>query len=150
VWGAAHPEEWYLITEPELQNLEKTWKTSEAEKQSWLLQVQTLNKRAANLESESASLNSQLRNQREMNQKLTLSFNEYEAARLTLLSSKNGEIAGLKESVAAEKLKLQKSRSLNIILGGILILLAVALAVFLYIKIRFGGLRLLKKEGYLR
>jgi septal ring factor EnvC (AmiA/AmiB activator) len=147
-WAAAQAgDQWYLITEPELQNLEKTWKTFEAEKQGWLLQAQTLNKRAANLEAESASLNSQLRNQQERNQKLTLSFNEYEDARLTQLSLKNGEIAGLKESVAAEKLKLQKSRSLNIILGGILALIAVLAAVFLYVKIRFGGLKLPKLFG---
>ena len=87
-------------------------------------------------------MNSQLQNQRELNRKLTLSFNEYEAGQLALLSSKNGEIAGLKESLAGEKLRLQKSRNLNVILGGILGLTAVLAAVFLYVKIRTGGLKL--------
>jgi hypothetical protein len=131
-----------LILESELQNLEKTWKTSEVEKQSWLLQVRALKTRAENLESESASLNAQLRGQRETNRKLALSFNEYEAAQLTLVSSKNGEIAGLKETLGEERLRLQKSRNLNIILGGILGMAAVLAGVFLYVKIRTGGLRL--------
>ncbi|MDR2096025.1 MAG: hypothetical protein LBP76_10990 [Treponema sp.] len=131
-----------MILESELQNLEKTWKTSEVEKQSWLLQVRALKTRAENLESESASLNAQLRGQRETNRKLALSFNEYEAAQLTLVSSKNGEIAGLKETLGEERLRLQKSRNLNIILGGILGMAAVLAGVFLYVKIRTGGLRL--------
>jgi hypothetical protein len=94
--GVLHPQEqWYLITELELQSIEAYRKNSEAEKQAWLLQVQNLNRRAGSLEAESASLNVQLLNQRERNQKLTLSFDEYEAAQSLLLSQKNTQIIKL-------------------------------------------------------
>jgi hypothetical protein len=97
VWGAVHPEEqWYLITGEELRSIEDFRKKSEAEKQTWLLQVQELRTRAGNLETESLSLNSQLAGQREANRKLTLSFNEYEAETLTRLSLKDGELADLR------------------------------------------------------
>jgi lysozyme family protein len=89
-------EQWYLIRESELRSIEDYRKNSEAEKQAWLLQVQRLRTRAGNLETESVSLNSQLAGQREQNRKLTLSFSEYEAAQLTRLSLKDGEIAELK------------------------------------------------------
>jgi hypothetical protein len=87
---------WYLIREPELQAIETYRKNSEAEKQAWLLQVQSLKARLGSLETESASLNSQLANQRELNQKLTQSFNEYESERLVQLSLRDGEIAELR------------------------------------------------------
>ena len=135
-------EQWYLITEPELRSIEEYKRNSEAEKQTWLLQVQALNTRAGSLEADSITLNSQLQNQRELNRKLTQLFDEYEAGQSALLSSKNGEIAGLKESLAGEKLKHQKSRNLNLILGWILGLTAVLAAVYLYVKIRTGGLKL--------
>jgi hypothetical protein len=47
------------------------------------------------LEAESASLNRQLRSQQELNQKLTLSFNEYEQEQSLLLSRKDTRIARL-------------------------------------------------------
>jgi hypothetical protein len=97
VWGAAHPEEqWYLITGEELRSIEAYKTKSEQEKQAWLLQVQGLRTRAGNLEAESSSLNSQLSIQRELNRKLTKSFNEYEAETLIRLSLKDGELAELK------------------------------------------------------
>ncbi|MDR0720669.1 MAG: hypothetical protein LBF78_13610 [Treponema sp.] len=61
------------------------------------------------------------------------------------LSLKNGEIAGLKESLAGEKLKLQKARNLNLILGGLVAAAVVLAAVYVYVKIRTGGLLKLVK-----
>jgi chromosome segregation ATPase len=87
---------WYLIREPELRGIEEYRQTSEREKQGWLLQVQSLKARLGSLETESASLNSQLASQRELNRKLTQSFNEYEAEKLTQLSLRDGEIAELR------------------------------------------------------
>jgi 23S rRNA pseudoU1915 N3-methylase RlmH len=136
----AEAEQWYLIQEPELRSIEEYRKKSEQEKQTWLLQV-------SELKADSKSLNDQLQNQRELNQKLTQSFNEYEQEQLTRLSLKNGEIAALKENLTGEKLKFQKSRNLNIILGGILGLTAVLGAVYLYVKIRTGGLKFPKLFG---
>jgi hypothetical protein len=103
VWAVAHPEEQlYLIRESELQSIEAYKKNSEAEKQTWLSQVRTL-------KANSENSNVQLRHQRELNQKLTLSFNEYESGRLTQLSLKNGEIAKKDQEIA--KLKLDKKSS---------------------------------------
>jgi hypothetical protein len=95
VSGAPQAENWYLITEGELRSIGTYRKNSEAEKRTWLLQVQKLSVIVGNLEVESASLNSQLRNQRELNQKLTLSFTEYEAAQSLLMSQKTTQIVRL-------------------------------------------------------
>lgn len=142
IWGALQAEEqWYLIPEPELRCIEEYRQTSEREKRNWLSQVQAL-KAASN------SLNSQLARQRDLNRELTQSFNEYEQEQLTRLSLKNGEIAALREESAAKDLKIQKSRTLNIILGGVLVLVVVVIAAYLYVKIRTGGgLKLLKLFG---
>jgi hypothetical protein len=97
VWGVVHPEEqWFLITEPELQGIEDYKRKSEAERRNWLSQVQSLKERLGSLETESASLNSQLANQRELNQKLTRSFNGYEGEKSAQLSLRDGEIAELR------------------------------------------------------
>jgi uncharacterized protein YihD (DUF1040 family) len=145
---AVHPEEqWYLIQESELRSIEEYRRISEAERLNWLSQVQSLSRRAGILETELVSLNSQLLNQRELNRELSLSFNKYEAGRLTQLSLKDGEITKLKEEILIEQLKTRKSASLNVILGGILVLIAVLAAVYVYVKIRTGGLKLLRLFG---
>jgi hypothetical protein len=92
---AAEADQWYLITESELQSIEAYKRTSEQEKQDWLLQVQSLRARAGNLQNESASLNRQLQDQRERNRKLTLLFNEYEAGQSLLISQKDTQIRKL-------------------------------------------------------
>jgi hypothetical protein len=92
---AQEPEYWYLITETELRSIEEYKRNSEAEKQSWLLQVQRLSMRAGSLEAESVNLNDQLQTQRELNQKLTLSFDEYEAGQSLLMSQKDTQILKL-------------------------------------------------------
>jgi 23S rRNA pseudoU1915 N3-methylase RlmH len=145
VWGVLQAEEqWYLITGPELRSIGRYRETSIQEKQSLLSLVNELRGLESRRKTESENLNRQLSAARENQKKSEQLFNEYEAAQLTLLSSKNGEIAGLQESLAAEKLRLQKSRNLNIILGGILGLIAVLAAVFVYVKVRTGGLKLPK------
>jgi hypothetical protein len=145
IWGAAHPQEqWFLITEPELQSIERYRETSGQEKQSLLSQVGELRDLESRRKAESETLNRLLSQAREDQRRSEQSFNEYEAGQLILLSSKNGEIAGLKESLAEEKLRLQKARNLNIIMGGILAAATVLLAVYLYVKIRTGGLKLLR------
>jgi hypothetical protein len=57
------------------------------------------------LRQESKILNSQLAVQREQTRILQQSFNEYEAGQLTLISLKNGEIAGLKQEAADKALE---------------------------------------------
>jgi hypothetical protein len=97
-WGVLHgqeQEQWYLIKESELQSIEAYKRSSEAEKQSWLLQAQQLSAKARSLAEESASLSAQLRFQREANQKLAQSFNEYEDGQLRLLLQKDTQILKL-------------------------------------------------------
>jgi hypothetical protein len=126
----------YLISETELRSIEEYRKKSESEKQNWLLQVSELrmqagrlNERAAALQKDSGNLNRLLLRERERNLKLTQSFNEYEAARLTLISLKNGEIAGLK--LEAERYK-GKARSRLIVIAA----LGAAWVIFIAFKVR--------------
>jgi chromosome segregation ATPase len=141
VLRAEEPDRWYLISETELRSIEEYKNKSEAEKQTWLLQVQRLKAQAASLQRESETLNRQLSDQRGLNQGLRQSFNEYEAAQLTLLSMKNGEIAELKEQVAeqtliAEQYKGRYFRLLMAIIAlGLLVLFWVAYKVLKLFRI---------------
>jgi hypothetical protein len=106
---------WYMISEGELRSIERYKEQSEAERRNWLLQAQTLKTKAANsaarsanLERESASLNRQLSAAREAQRKSDQLYERSEAERLTLLSSKNGEIAALKEERETERLRAEK------------------------------------------
>jgi hypothetical protein len=102
----------YLISEAELRSIEIYLESSEREKQTWLLQVQELRMRAGNSEAKSAqlekdlqALNQGLSGQRELYRSLQRSFNEYEAESLTAISRKNGEIAGLEQTVTERTLE---------------------------------------------
>jgi hypothetical protein len=97
-WGALHgqeQEQYYLITESELRSIEDSRKNSATEKQSWLLEASALKAKAGTLVWESALLNDQLRQEREMRQKLTQSFNEYEAGQSLQMSQKDTRIVQL-------------------------------------------------------
>jgi hypothetical protein len=142
VLRAGEPGPWYLISEEELQSIELYRKNSEAEKQNWLLQVNTLKTKAANsearsskLEQESAILNSQLSEAREANRVLTESFNRYEAGQLILASLKNGEIAGLKQTVADRTLEASTYKGTSRRRLVIIVALAGAWAIFIVFKI---------------
>jgi hypothetical protein len=101
VLRAEERETWYLISETELRSIEAYLTKSEAERHTWLLQVQELKAQADSLRADSESLNGQLARAGELNRKLEKSFNEYEAESLMTISLKNGEIAGLKREAAA-------------------------------------------------
>jgi hypothetical protein len=112
----------YLITEGELLSIEEYREKSEAEKQSWLLQVSALRNRAERSEADSKLLNNQLSIVRELNRILEKSFNEYEAESSIAISMKNGEIADLKQVITetvleAESHKGIARRRLIIIIG---------------------------------
>jgi DNA repair ATPase RecN len=137
-WGVLHgqeQEQWYLIPETELQSIEAYRRSSEAEKQSWLSQARTLSARAASLAAESASLNRQLQSQRELNQKLTESFNGYETESLTTISMKNGEIAELKQEVADKTLETETYKGNAALLLAIIISLLTAIAGYITFKV---------------
>jgi ABC-type transporter Mla subunit MlaD len=146
---------WYLISEAELRSIEHYREQSEAERLSWRSQAQLLRTQAetsrrtadslrqtadnlrqtsAALRRESADLNSQLTRAREANRTLEQSFNEYEAARSALLSSKNGEIAELRNTLAAQTLETERRISAG--RQRLIIIIALAGAWALYIAFR--------------
>jgi hypothetical protein len=127
VWAAAQAgEQWYLITEPELRSIEEYKRNSEAEKRDWLLQVRQLSAKAGNLEAESAILNSQLRFQREMNQKLAQLFNEYEQDQFRLMSRKDTQIIRLETENKGKDKLIVRLITASVLLGlGIVIPLVI-------------------------
>jgi hypothetical protein len=104
------PGPWYLISEAELRSIEEYKTKSEAEKQTWLLQARGLKAQADSLRQDSRTLNDQLAQARELNRGLQRSFNEYETEQLTAISMKNGEIAGLKQTVMEKTLETEKHK----------------------------------------
>jgi predicted nuclease with TOPRIM domain len=131
----------YLISETELQTIGEYRKNSEAEKLTWLLQVQklkaqadNLSTQAMNLRKESETLNDQLRNQREQNRILQQSFNEYEAESLMTISMKNGEIADLKQTAADRTLEAATYKGISRNRLIIIITLAGSWIVFIAFK----------------
>jgi hypothetical protein len=123
VAGVLHGGEtgqWYLISEAELQSIERYRNSREAERQTWLSQASALNQRLRNSEERSAAheqtvsgLNSKLAAQQEVNRNLITSFNKYEKDRLILISLKNGEIARLKEEKAEATLEAEKYKGVS-------------------------------------
>ena len=120
VLRAEEPLQYYLISETELQAIERHKATSETERRSWLLQAQSL-------KAQSASLNDQLASQRERNKNLELSFNELEADRSARLSSLNGEIAMLKKELADKTLEAQSHKQASALRLAIIIAIAAAI-----------------------
>jgi septal ring factor EnvC (AmiA/AmiB activator) len=145
--AARTEERQYRITESQLSTIEQLIQQLKTDRRNWESQAHSLNQSLGQSEKRAGTLNSQLRKERSRYSELQLSFNRYEADQLMIQAEKDREIAGLREQSAAEKLKLQKSRNLNVILGGILGLAAVLLAVFVYVKVRTGGLKALKLFG---
>lgn len=133
---------WYLVSETELRSIEEYRNSSEAEKQTWLSQVQTLkvearslHAQAENLRLDSETLNSQLLIQREQNQALSKSFSGLEHEWLTELSLKNGEIAALNQAIADKNLETQKYKSKAFVRLVIIIAFLVAAAGYAALKI---------------
>jgi hypothetical protein len=131
---AVEAEPWYLIRESELQSIEAYKKNSEAEKQSWLSQVQRLSRRAGSLEAESAALNRQLLDQRERNRSLTESFNRYEAEQSLLMSQKDTRI-GVLEAENEGKRRIIGRLVIAVIALGAAWLVYAARKVFRFLKI---------------
>ena len=124
----AEEERWYLISETELQIIEKYKERSEREKQSWLLQAQKLRQ-------DSTNLNAQLAQAREQNRNLEKLFSEYEADRLIQLSLKNGEIDKIKSEKEKEiaVLKDRVSNRNKVIIGlGIGLVAAVSMIIIIW------------------
>jgi predicted nuclease with TOPRIM domain len=139
--GAAAYMPMYLISESELRIIEDYKTKSEAEKQTWLSQVQRLNTQVASLQRESKTLNNQLASQRDQAQTLQISFDEYESESLMTISLKNGEIADLKQEVAAQTLEtatykgISRSRLIVIIALGSAWIIYIAFKICRFFKI---------------
>jgi uncharacterized protein (DUF3084 family) len=137
---APQAEQWYLISETEVQNIEEYRKNTEAEKQDWLSQASELktqaarlNERAVNLRAESENSNQLLRQERETNQKLRISFNEYEAATFQTISQRDTRISALEAE--NEKLAGQRNTLLAVVVTAVsVIVLFVAFKVFRFFK----------------
>jgi hypothetical protein len=113
VVGAAQGQEaWYLISEGELRSIEAYRERSEAERLSWLSQASELKGLAGRLRLESESLNAQLRAARGAQRRSEQSFERSENEKLTLLSSKNGEIKELSLALAGEKTQTERYKGL--------------------------------------
>jgi hypothetical protein len=84
-----------LITESELRSIEEYKRNCETERLNWLSQVGALRTQAGKLRTESENSNQLLRRERDLNRKLTLSFNEYEADQFRLMSLKDTRIVKL-------------------------------------------------------
>jgi chromosome segregation ATPase len=107
----------------------------QTERESWQTQARQLQKQAGNSETranrlalESERLNTQLAQAREMNRKLEQSYNESEAAWLTLTSLTNGEIADLKQALADRTLEAESYKGKAVLRLVIIIALLVAIA----------------------
>jgi hypothetical protein len=129
-------EAWYLISEMELQSIERYKATSEQEKQSLLLQASRLRKTAEELKNNSTALNQQLTQAREDQRKSEALYEQYEAALLKLLSLKNGEIYSLKTDLSAERLKRTESENQRDIAWGMIAVFFVAAVILGILKIR--------------
>lgn len=119
----ANPQN-YMITEQELQSIEKISQTYEMEKQHWLEQAQSLNTKVE-------TLNSQLKNQEVLQKKSEQLFNECEKEKLQI-QMENSE---LKIQVEKKNTELQKKiKDLTIVIclaviEGILIIAGVILTI---------------------
>jgi hypothetical protein len=125
---AEEPGPWYLISETELRSIEQYKKTSEAEKRSWLSQVQ-------GLKQDSTNLNAQLAQVRTQNRKLVTLFNEYAQDQLIQTSLKNGEIADLKQAVAEQTMETEKYKGIAWNRLFIIIALGAAWIIFITFKV---------------
>jgi hypothetical protein len=128
-------EAWYLISEGELRSIEAYRERSEAERQSWLLQASELRGLAGRLRTESESLNVQLRVAREAQRRSEQLYERSEEEKLMLLSSKRGEIEGLKAGLAEEKVRTARYRGQALAELILVVVLAGAWAVLLGYKV---------------
>jgi len=135
VLRAEEQETWYLISETELRSIEALLEKSETDRQSWESQARGLRIRAEKSEADSILLNRQLATARIQFRALEDSFNEYEAGRLALVSSKNGEIADLEKKAAAKALEAEKYKEKATARLAIIIAGAAIIALFIAFKV---------------
>lgn len=122
-------EQWYRVSETELQKLENISQNSETDRQNWLLQASELKAKVQILQQGSKTLNEKLTKERETTKSLRTSFEQSETEQLKRASDYETEIAGLKEKkgkaeLDVQKIKNQRNTLLFILLGALGILTA--------------------------
>ena len=127
-------EQQYLITETQLQSIEKFLAKLETDRRNWESQ-------AAGLRNEAASLNDQLRQERERYKTLEISYNKSEASRSEQITRLSSEAAAER----AEKKRYKRSAANRLVW---IIALVSVVALFLVYKVYrfFRPLKLLCKS----
>jgi len=136
-------EQQYLITESQLKNIEALVEKSELDRQNWESQARGLRNKAENLESEAASLNAQLAQERIQYWNLERSFNRLEANKSRENQEKDTKILNLTES----NVQLWKA---VFIMSGIIGAVLVYLIVRLVLWIKSGAAASLIKSFFRR
>lgn len=127
---------WFLISESELSSIERYILRFETERRDWLSQAQGLRERSGRLIAESASLNAQLSQQRELNRRLEKSFDGLEADRLTLVSSMGGEIAALNRELADSRLETRRHRGRSQTMSVVIVALSAGIAAYAWLRLK--------------
>jgi len=125
---AEEQERWYLISESELRGIETSLERLEADRRNWESQ-------ARELRNEAGSLNNQLAEERERYRTLDRYFNRYEREQSTLLSLRNGEIAGLEQQVSDKAMEAESYKWKYVLVLAIVILLASAVIAYIVWRI---------------
>jgi predicted nucleic acid-binding Zn-ribbon protein len=115
----ADPGQRYYITESQLGSIEQSLGKLETDRRSWESQ-------ARGLRNEAASLNAQLRAERESYSALETSFNKYEASQLETMGKKEAELQ--QERMRGKRTQTQRN---------IAVLVAVGLLALYLVKLRF-------------
>jgi len=132
-------EQQYLITESQLQNIERLLEQSETDRQSWQQQAANLSNKLQTAEKTAKGLNNQLVAERERYSALETSFNRYEASQ----SEKMSELA---REAAAERLEKERHKGL----ANTRLIAVIALAGAWVLFLGYKACRFLSYTGRLR
>lgn len=131
-----HGERWYLIPEWELSRLETISQTWETDRQNLLLRLADLRQTAERLSRDSRTLSAQLKAEREARQNAQKSFERSEADLLARTREREKEIASLRKEAAKRETAARRAKGARNTLALILAGIVLALAVYVFVKLR--------------
>jgi chromosome segregation ATPase len=134
--ASLHSEQWYRVSETELQKLEALSQNSETNRLNWLSQANELKEIVRNLQKGSKILNGQLEEEREATKSLRKSFEQSALEQLQRASEYEAEIDALKEKNAGAEKEVLKVKNQRNALFFILASLTLAVSAALYFKIK--------------
>ena len=132
-----YPEQWYRISETEVQNLEALSQKSEADRQSWQSQASELKMKAQGLQATSKTLNQQLLTEREKTNSLQKSFSQFVQDQYRQASNYETRI----KNAEIKLLKTKRQRDIAFIILGFLFIIGMISIVF---KLRRFGFPIAK------